>query len=89
MIDETRVREWVRDYLVRLLGMPAEAISLDCTLADYGLDSVDAVVMAGELEFAFNLEIDPAAFLQYDTIEAMVVALPAVGAGSGGARTGG
>jgi acyl carrier protein len=76
MIEISRIQDWVRDYLGRLLGRPAETIALDCSLADYGVDSVDAVVMAGELEFAFDLEIDPATFLQFDTIQAMISALP-------------
>ena len=85
MIEISRIQDWVRDYLSHLLGRPAEAIALDCSLADYGVDSVDAVVMAGELEFAFDLEIDPATFLQFDTIQAMISALPRMTEGQGGA----
>jgi acyl carrier protein len=87
MTEDTRLRDWVRDYLARLLGRQAETIALDCSLADYGVDSVDAVIMAGELEFAFDLEIDPATFLRFDTIEAMVAALPRMKGNPTGART--
>ena len=83
MIEEEKLRDWVCQYLARLLGQSPQTIALDCTLADYGLDSVDSIIMAGELEFAFDLEIDPATFLQYDTIEAMVVALPGLKSGQG------
>lgn len=85
MIEITKIQAWVRDYLGRLLGRPAETIELECSLADYGVDSVDAVVMAGELEFAFDLEIDPASFLQFDTIQAMISALPRMAHNKGGA----
>ena len=69
------LRDWVRGHLGRLLGKPPEAIKLDCTLSDYGLDSVDGVLMAGELEDHFGVEIDPGTFIQTPTFESMVVAL--------------
>jgi acyl carrier protein len=71
-MPEPDVRVWIRDYLAKLLGISSESVSLDTELDTYGLDSVDAVLMAGELEDALNIEIDPAAFLQHPTIEAMV-----------------
>ena len=78
MSDDPDLRAWVRSHLGRVLGMAPEQVGLDRTLADYGLDSVDAVLMAGELEEAFGVEIDPAGFIQFDTIEAMVLALTPV-----------
>ena len=78
MSDDPDLRAWVRSHLGRVLGMAPEQVGLHRTLADYGLDSVDAVLMAGELEEAFGVEIDPAGFIQFDTIEAMVLALTPV-----------
>ncbi len=72
---DSDVRAWVVAYLARVLGLPQTNIDLDCTLDAYGLDLVEAVLMAGELEDALGAEIDPAAFLQYPTLEAMVAAL--------------
>jgi phthiocerol/phenolphthiocerol synthesis type-I polyketide synthase B len=74
-MDETGLRNWVRTHLAHLLGVASDSIALDKSLADYGLDSVDAVLMAGELEEALNLEIDPASFLQFDTFEQMIAAV--------------
>ena len=71
------VRAWVRGYLGKLLALPPETVALDRGLDSYGLDSIDAVMMAGEMEEAFGVEIDPAAFLQYPTIEAMIVGMEA------------
>ncbi|GAC1305147.1 MAG: acyl carrier protein [Steroidobacteraceae bacterium] len=67
------LRDWVRGHLGRLLGMAPEAIALDRKLSDYGLDSVDGILMAGELEDRFSVEVDPAIFLQCPNFEAMVV----------------
>lgn len=72
---EQELREWVQNYLGRILGVTPLLIDMDMTLHDYGLDSVDAVLMAGELEEAFSVEIDPGTFLQYPTLAAMVTGL--------------
>lgn len=72
---EGRLREWVRNYLAQAGKLSPEQVTFAGTLGDYGLDSVDAVLMAGDLEEAFGLEIDPASFLQFDTFEEMICAL--------------
>jgi acyl carrier protein len=74
-VADTEFRLWVRAYLAGVLGIPEADVELDRTLDSYGLDSVDAVLMAGALEDELEFEIDPAAFLQFPTIEAMVAAL--------------
>ena len=74
-MTEGGLRKWVRDYLADVLGIPEPEVELDRTLDSYGLDSIEAVLMAGGLEDFLGVEIDPAAFLQYPTIEAMVGAL--------------
>jgi acyl carrier protein len=55
-----------------LSARPPDEIDLDKDLADLGLDSVDAVLMAGEMEQAFGIEIDPAEALRHPTVEAML-----------------
>ena len=75
MHEPATLRPWVRAYIGNLIGSPVDEVRLDRELGSYGLDSVDAVLMAGEMEQAFGIEIDPAAFLQYSTIEAMVAML--------------
>ncbi len=72
---EGGLRRWVRSYLAEILFIPEPEVELDRTLDSYGLDSIEAVLMAGDLEEELGIEIDPAAFLQYPTIEAMVAAL--------------
>lgn len=72
---ESKIRVWVRAHLAHFTRIEPGEISFDRTLADYGMDSVDAVLMAGELEEATGVEIDPATFIQFNTIEQMVAAL--------------
>lgn len=68
MTTEERVREWVRDHLAQILGVAPESIAIDKGLSSYGLDSVDAVLMAGELEETFGIEIEPARFIAFDSL---------------------
>ena len=65
-------QRWARGYLAELLARPAESIDLFRPLAEYGLDSVDAVVMAGAMEEHFGIEIDPAAFLREATLGELI-----------------
>ncbi len=69
--------EWVRTHLAHVLGVPPESIAYQRALSSYGLDSVDAVLMAGELEEAFGIEIDPARFIDCDSFEDIVKTLAA------------
>jgi acyl carrier protein len=68
MTTEERVSEWVRVHLGQVLGMAPESVTVDKGLSSYGLDSVDAVLMAGELEDAFGIEIEPARFIACDSL---------------------
>jgi acyl carrier protein len=77
MTTEERASAWVRDHLAKVRGVAPESVTLDKGFSSYGLDSVDAVLMAGELEEAFGIEIDPARFLQFDSFQAIIAALAA------------
>jgi acyl carrier protein len=72
---EQRLLEWVRGHLAKTLGVAPESIEFDKRLSNYGLDSVDAILMAGELEEAFGIEIDPASFIECDSFESAIALL--------------
>jgi len=75
MNTQQELWEWVRCHLAQVTGVAPESITFDKGLSNYGLDSVDAVLMAGELEDAFSIEIDPARFIECDSFEAIIAAL--------------
>jgi acyl carrier protein len=75
MTTEERLRERLRTHLGQVLGMAPEAIDLSKGLSTYGLDSIDAVLMAGDLEESFGIEIDPARFLAFDTFADIITTL--------------
>ena len=63
-LNADNVNRWATVYLAHLVGRPEPEIDLFRPFSDYGLDSMDAVVMAGEMEEHFQVEIAPALFLQ-------------------------
>ena len=77
-------RLWARAYLAHLLNRPDGEIDLYQPLSEYGLDSVDAVVMAGEMEAHFGIEIDPATFLREATLGELIAELEPLARREGG-----
>lgn len=67
-------RDWAVAYLAKLLGMDPSHVDLAKGLNEYGLDSVDAMIMAGEFEEHFGVEIDPAVVFEADTVQKMLEA---------------
>lgn len=70
--DPAARKAWVVGYLAKLLGIDSRHVNLEKGLNHYGLDSVDAMIMAGDLEAHFGVELDPAAFLEFDTLQEML-----------------
>lgn len=79
MLKAESVRAWIIDFLVSLLDTDPHSIKGDTRFHVMGLDSVDAVVMAGAMEEHFNVEIDAALFLRNSTIDSLVADLQSSG----------
>ncbi|MDZ5649764.1 acyl carrier protein [Nitrospirillum sp. BR 11828] len=79
MLKSDAVRTWIVGFLVSLLDVNESEIKGDTLFHVMGLDSVDAVVMAGALEEHFNVEIEAALFLRNSTIDGLIADLQANG----------
>jgi acyl carrier protein len=66
-LNAANAARWARAYLAHLLGKAEADVDLFRPFSSYGLDSMDAVVMVGEMEEHFAAELDPAMFLQEAT----------------------
>jgi acyl carrier protein len=75
MTTEERLWEWVRNHLAQVRGVAPESVTVDKGLSSYGLDSIDSVLMAGELEEAFGVEIEPARFIACDSFREIIATL--------------
>jgi acyl-CoA synthetase (AMP-forming)/AMP-acid ligase II/acyl carrier protein len=66
-----QVREWLRQWLIARVGIEPEEIEFQRRFDDYGLDSLTAVELSGELEDWSGVELTPATAWQHPTIATM------------------
>ena len=62
--DASRLQRWLLVYLAVITGEDSGSIDPDAPLAQFDLDSVDAVEMASQFEKTFVCRIGPESFLQ-------------------------
>ena len=75
------LRTWMLDYITSVLDLPAGEISTAAQFDIYGLDSVEAVVMAGVMEEEFGVQIDPVELFDHPSIDAFTNAFATPAAG--------
>lgn len=62
-MSEAQVLQWFDDFLRERLGSPPDGYTQLTPFSSMGLDSMDAVIMAGHLEEAMGKTVDPEIFL--------------------------
>ncbi|QIE42979.1 acyl carrier protein (plasmid) [Rhodobacteraceae bacterium SC52] len=67
-VNETALFSFLREQIAQRTRSEPETISEDMTLSDIGLQSIDAVLVCGEVEDRFNVEIDPAEIFEHDSL---------------------
>ncbi len=65
------VEGWLSEWLVVRAGVAPETVDFDKPFADYGLDSMTAVELSGELEDWSGVELTPMIAISYPTVSAM------------------
>jgi acyl carrier protein len=65
------LREWLIDQVALYLGTDRAEIDTSVTLTRYGLDSVYAFVLCGDIEERFNITVEPTVAWDYPTIDAL------------------
>lgn len=79
MLTKDEITKLLAGYVAELLDMDAGEIDPERNLIDYGLDSADAVLLAGAVEEAVDQECYPAILLRNATIAGVVAELAATG----------
>ncbi|MEI7713570.1 MAG: acyl carrier protein [Rhodospirillales bacterium] len=79
MRDPEQIAQLLREHVAALLDMEPGEIDPRHNLAEYGLDSADAVLLAGALEDILDTEIDAAIVLRNRTIDGVLADLQAAG----------
>ena len=68
MSKQTTVENWLKAQLAEQLSLEAAAIKATEPLTRYGLDSIDAVTMVGDIEDVLDEELPSTLFWDYPTI---------------------
>ena len=70
-VNSAMIQEWLVQTLAKDLGFEVEEIDTTRPFAEYGLDSIAAVTMAGDLEDWLGLELPPTLLWDYPEIETL------------------
>jgi len=73
-IGPDALRAWLINYISSVLDIPAEGFPTSATFDTFGLDSVEAVVMAGVLEEELRVPVDPILLFENPSVDAFVAA---------------
>lgn len=71
-LSQEDLRRWLTVRVADYLECSADAIDQSVPLGEYGLDSVLALAMAGEIEDHLNITVDPTVLWDYPSIDALV-----------------
>lgn len=70
-LTATQVEAWLTERVAEALGLPASDIDPDTPFGFYGLDSLAAVAISGELEELAGFMPPPTLLLDHPTIAAV------------------
>jgi acyl carrier protein len=65
------LRTWLVDRIAYYVQQPAQDIDTGVSLANYGLDSVYALALCGDIEDTLRVPIDPTLIWDIDTVDAL------------------
>ena len=65
---DSELFQFLRAQVVKRSRIPAESVTPDAALTDLGLQSIDAVLLCGEVESKFDIEIDPIEIFEHETV---------------------
>ncbi len=72
MMDPETLRAWMVNYICSVLSLDTATFSTAATFDSYGLDSVEAVLMAGVMEEEFGVQVDPARMFDAPSVDQFV-----------------
>lgn len=73
--SEDTLRAWLAQRVATYVQRPPEEIEPDVPLAEYGLDSVYALTLSGDIEDHLGLALEPTVMWDYPTIGLLTKAL--------------
>jgi acyl carrier protein len=72
------LRAWLTERVMEYLDNPPDEIRTDVSLAEYGMDSMYALMLCGDIEDHLQITIEPTVAWDHPSIDAMVAYLQTV-----------
>lgn len=72
------IQRWLAEQLGPRIGLDPDAIDRDRPLDEYGVSSLEAVSMTGEIEARFGCRIEPTALWDHRTLGALAAHVASV-----------
>ncbi|MFJ1705652.1 acyl carrier protein [Kitasatospora sp. NPDC088346] len=72
---ERDIRDWLVERLSSYLSRPESEINTEMPFAEFGMDSVAALSLFGDIEEKFELYLEPAVAYEHPTVAAMAAFL--------------
>lgn len=69
--DHQAVVDWLVEKVAFYLDVPTSGIAPDGKLVEYGLDSVYALALVGDIEDEYDIEVEPTLAWDHPTIESI------------------
>jgi acyl carrier protein len=68
LTSQSTIADFILDRLAEQLGLAPGGIDRDADLIEMGVKSIDAVLLSGELEDRFGIEVDPVILFECRTV---------------------
>lgn len=75
--DESSLRDWILDWLAKELKVRRDTIRTDVNLQAYRIDSINAIMLVGDLEDLLGRRLSPTLLWDFPTVDAVVGTLVA------------
>jgi acyl transferase domain-containing protein/acyl carrier protein len=72
MFDRDNLEAWLVQRIAATVKLPANAIDVNETFSSFGLDSLKVATLAGELEAAADVTLDPTDLFEHPTISELI-----------------
>ncbi|MBD2091224.1 acyl carrier protein [Microcoleus sp. FACHB-1515] len=70
--SRTEILNWITSYLANLLEVDSDEVDISVPFDRYGLDSLAAVGLTGDLSDWLGREVEPTLLYDYPTVEGLV-----------------
>lgn len=70
-VEREQIVAFLRERILQRIGLDEARLGNDTPLTELGIKSVDVVLISGEIEDHFELEVDPVMMFEYRTVNAV------------------